>query len=207
MLSPAELLVLRGAVQREFEARDEAGRLLASLRAGIQELTVELQAEAANEGELQACLTRNPLLFGLDYHRVIPQHRLGAEYVMDYALERVSGFVDLVEIEASAHALYTQQHKPTAALVRAEQQVLDWLDWIERNADYARQSLPGVQRPLGYVVIGRSSSLSEEDQARLRRRNTTLQGSVQVLTYDDLLARAQMMLDRLQGAAAGTEVA
>ena len=57
------------------------------------------------------------MLFGPDYVRIIPNHRLGAEYEMYYALERHSGLFDLVEIEASTLALFTRGGDPSSHLV------------------------------------------------------------------------------------------
>ncbi|MCB8980031.1 MAG: hypothetical protein H6657_21685 [Ardenticatenaceae bacterium] len=61
---------------------------------------------------MQRCLTDNPILFGLDYQLVIPKQALGSEYEMDYALVRWNGQIDLVEIEASTHKLFTKKIKP-----------------------------------------------------------------------------------------------
>jgi hypothetical protein len=82
-------------------------------------------------------------------------------------------------------------------LVHAEQQVLDWLDWVEANARLVRDEFPGMMRPVGQVIIGRRQDLSESDIKRLRQRNATWRGSVVVLTYDDLLDRARNMLEVL----------
>lgn len=202
-LSPAEMHLMRRAVLDEIARRDEAGRILAALRLAIEELADLLEATERNENKLQECLTRNPILFGTEYRRVIPKHKLGDEYEMDYALERVSGFVDLVEIEASTHTLFTQKGNPKKELVHAEQQVLDWLDWIERHNPYARDRLPGLVQPTAYVVIGRSNDLSAKDRERLRRRNLVLRGAFQILTYDDLLDSAMNLLRVLEGKAAG----
>lgn len=197
--SPAEIGLVRNAILTELRQREVAGRVLASLRLAINELSECLDAQQRNEGELQNCLTENPILFGTEYVRVIPKHRLGAEYEMDYALERVSGIVDLVEIEASTHRLFTKAGKPSQFLVHAEQQVLDWMDWIEQHGGYARSSHPGLISPVGYVVIGRSNELTYEDQRRLTRRNLVFQGKLTILTYDDVLSNAKVLLDRLSG--------
>jgi hypothetical protein len=197
--SPAEIHLMKQAVLAEIEKRDEAGRILASLRLAIAELDGLLSATERNEHALQDCLTHNPILFGTEYTRVIPKHKLGDEYEMDYALERVFGLVDLVEIEASTHRLFTRSGNPTQYLVHAEQQVLDWLDWIERYSPYARDRLPGLVQPLAYVVIGRSQDLSDTDRDRLRRRNIVFRGAFQILTYDDLLNNAENLLRVLEG--------
>lgn len=118
---------------------------------------------------------------------------------MDYALERASGLVDLVEIEASTHALFNQKGNPSEHLVHAEQQVIDWLNWIEQNSAYARVKLPGLMQPVGYVIIGRSGNLSSDDRQRLHRRNIIFRNSIIILTYDDLLSRAELLLSILEG--------
>ena len=196
---PAELALLREAVERELERLSTADRMLGALTLAIERLSLLLATEKRNEAELQSCLTESPILFGLEYRRIIPKHRLGAEYEMDYALERVSGLVDLVEIEASTHRLFNKRGDPTKDLVHAEQQVLDWLDWLERNHSYARDGLPGLMRPRGYVIIARSKDLREEEQRKLARRNTTFGEALQVFTYDDVLDRAKNTRELLLG--------
>ena len=106
--------------------------------------------------------------------------------------------MDVVEIEASTHALYASAGNPTSALVHAEQQVLDWLAWLDENSPYARANLPGVRRANGIVVIGTRASLSPRDTERLRWRNVIFGGRLVVLTYDDLVARCQALRNLLQ---------
>jgi hypothetical protein len=159
----------------------------------IQQLESLLGESNRNENALQRCLTGNPIFFGPSYRRILPKHPLGAEYVTDYALEKVDGGVDVIEIESSTLKLYTQGGNPTAELVHAEQQVMDWLAWLDENAPYARAKLPGVRRACGYVVIGVRSSLTDKDRERLIWRNKVHDGKLEVLTYDDLLDRCRAL--------------
>ena len=76
--------------------------------------------------DLQRCLFRHPILFGAEYIRVIPKFSLGGDFEMDFALQRSSGLIDMVEIENSKHALFTKNGNPRSQLVHAEQQVIDW---------------------------------------------------------------------------------
>ena len=198
-LQPAELTLVRNAVLKEIKRRDHATRILALLRLAITDLKKLLNAKKRNESALQKCLTRNPILFGTEYTKIIPKHCLGAEFEMDYALERVSGIVDLVEIESSTLTLFTKKGKPSKYLIHAEQQVLDWLLWIERNHPYAREGLPGIMQPVGYIIIGRNKSLQPKDKESLKRRNILFKGSMEILTYDDLLDRAKNLLSILSG--------
>lgn len=198
MVSPADLLLIREAVSSEMVRLSGAKRVLAGIHSAVHELENLLANSDRNENALQGCLTDNPLLFGPEYVRVIPKHRLGSEFEMDYALEKHSGLVDLVEIEASSHPLFNKKGDPSSHLVHAEQQVMDWLHWIETNNPYARKGLPGLASPLGFVIIGRSSSLSEEGLERLRRRNSMFQPRMAILTYDQLVQRAAQLLRVLE---------
>jgi hypothetical protein len=196
--SPAELLLIRESVRQELAKRDAAGRVLEYLRVAIRELSTHLDDTKRNERVLQRCLERHPILFGAEYDRIVPKHRLGGEFEMDYALVRVTGLVDLVEIESSTLALFNKSGDPSSQLVHAEQQVLNWLEWIERHHSYAREDLPSLTDPMGYVVIGRNSRLDEHQRRRLNRRNAMFGRRLQVLTYDDLLRRASNLLGLLE---------
>ncbi len=199
MITPAELQLMRRAIQQEFERHTEAERILKGLRSAIAELEDCLKDEGRNEGALQKALTLNPILFGAEYIRILPKHTLGSEFEMDYALERTSGDVDLVEIEASNLPLFTKNGNPTNYLIHAEQQILDWLHWIERNHAYVREKLTGIMKPIGYVVIGRKKNMSESDSGRLQQRNVLFRGSIEILTYDDLLTKSKNLLGILEG--------
>ena len=195
--SSAELSIIKEAARFEFSKLNQAQKVLADLQVAINDLNKNLTNERRNENSLQMCLTNNPILFGLDYLRIIPKHKLGSEYEVDYALEKISGSIDVVEIEASNLPLFNNSEDPSFHLVHAEQQVLDWIEWIEQNSPYARNKLQGLKSPEGYVVIGRSSGLNEQTKIKLNRRNLTFRGTITILTYDDILIRAQSILDIL----------
>lgn len=196
--SPADLRLLQETFSRELERLESASSVLASLAYSASELEQLLLSNTRNENVLQRCLTENPILFETEYKQIIPKHKLGSEFEMDYALERHSGLVDLVEIESSNLKLFTRAGNPSKDLVHAEQQVLDWLDWIETNGAYARNNLPGAFSPAGYIIIGRRKSLSELDRNRLRRRNLLFRGQLEILTYEDLLDRAKNLSKHLE---------
>lgn len=198
-LSPGEVHIARQAALQEITKRDEAGRILAKIELAIFELSNALQASRANERAIQSCLEKNPILFGTEYKRIIPKYRLGSEYELDFALERLDGLVDFVEIEASTRSLFTNEGNPTKWLVHAEQQALDYLDWLERNGAYARDKLPGLTTPVAFVIIGRDASLNKDATKKLRRRNLEFGRRIRILTYDELLKVARNLLCVLNG--------
>lgn len=203
-LVPAEVDLIRERLKSEVRALSHADHLISSLSAAIESFESGLSLPGTKEAELQELLTDNPILFGLDYQLVKPKYRLGTEYEMDYALIRWNGQVDLVEIEASTKKLFTKRLDPAATLVHAEQQVIDWLQWMEKNHAYARENLPGLMRPVGYIVIGRDSMLSSQAKDRLSYRNRMFGEFLEILTYDSLLSRAKTIKAVLTNACSET---
>jgi len=196
--SALDLLMLKENLQEEFLKLNNAFRTLNYLEVAISKLETALVNENRNENELQSILTEHPILFGIEYAKIIPKHKLGSEYEIDYALEQFSGLIDVVEIESSNLKLYTKQGNPTKELVHAEQQVIDWINWIEKNNSYANSKINGLISPKAFVVIGTNKDLTEKDKESLIRRNKIFNGIISVLTYDDLLLKSKTMLDILK---------
>jgi len=194
---PAEIELIRITVKQELEKLSEATHIISSLELAIKELGGLISEENRNEPKLQDCFTKNPVLFGLEYKRIIPKHKLGDDYEMDYALQHYSGLVDLLELESSNLPVFNKKGNPSHYLIHAEQQVLDWLSWIEENHPYAKKKLPGIMRPRGFVVIGSSKELNEETKTKLHYRNAIYRGIMEILTYDDVLDRAKTILQVL----------
>jgi hypothetical protein len=193
VIQPAEARLLLSRLRDEQEQNSEVKAVLARLTAASAELRRLLGAHKRNERDLQRCLTKYPALLGPNYRRVMPQHRLGSDLVTDYALELNDGSVDVMEIEASTHSLYKRNGDSTVPLIHAEQQVLDWLAWLDEHSPYARAKLPGLRRACGIVVIGTRASLNESDEERLRWRNMMYAGRLTILTYDDLIDRCETL--------------
>ncbi|EJL59129.1 Shedu anti-phage system protein SduA domain-containing protein [Flavobacterium sp. CF136] len=196
--SPTDLLILKEVIKDEFLKLNNAHRTLTMLELAINQLKNLLDTSERNENSLQKCLTENPILLGLEYARIIPKHKLGSEFEVDYALEKFNGLIDLMEIESSTLSIFTKQGNPSSYLVHAEQQVIDWLDWIEKNNSYARNGLEGLISPKGFVIIGRNSSLTDKTKFSLIRRNKAFNGNISILTYDDVLAKAESLRDILK---------
>ena len=197
-LPPVAALVEEGRSREREEQLANAEAILTNLRLGIAEMEEALSLAVRDEARLHQLLIRFPQLFGLEYVQIISKHQLGKDFVADFALLKHTGVVDMVEIEASNLSLYTKAGNPRKELVHAEQQVLDWLDWLTENAPYAGKTLPGVVSPRGFVVIGSRANLEPGDAGRLRRRNRAWADSIAILTYDDLLDRARAIESALE---------
>ena len=195
---PTDLYFIRNKVREELKKLSNVQKTILSLEIAISNLEKILLKTKRNENELQTCLTSNPVLLGLEYMNILPKMKLGSEYEVDYALEQHSGLIDLMEIESSTLKLYTKQGNPTSHLVHAEQQIIDWLDWVEKNNSYIRDKQPGLISPKGFVVIGRNNTLSEKTKSSLIRRNKLFNKAITILTYDDIVQKAKTILDHLK---------
>jgi hypothetical protein len=77
----------------------------------------------------------------------------------------------LVEIECPSSNLFTKAGRTSAPLTHAMQQVRDWLTWVHENREFARNLMPHIDYPLGYIFMGRRNQLQESSRRQLKRIN------------------------------------
>lgn len=128
---------------------------------------------------------RNPLVFS--------KPSFGSNFKADFALTGFGNYQvwTFVEIERSAHRLFTREGLPSQALSKAIAQVNSWWIWSHDYNEYAGAEFPKLTGDFdAVIVIGRRTSLSPLDVRRLQHLNATqLAGKLRVLTYDVLLDR------------------
>ena len=112
LITPAEAVLVRAELAKRLRELSAAQSMLDLLDAAIDSLEQVLLSNSRNEHALQECISRNPVLFGPEYRRIIAKHRFGDDFEMDYAIERLTGFVDLVELESSTLDLYNKSGNP-----------------------------------------------------------------------------------------------
>lgn len=112
----------------------------------------------------------------------------------------------LIELERPIHKLFTKDDRFKKEVVHAQQQVEDWMDRVSEHPHEAQETLPGIREPEGWVVIGRRSSMTENQQRVLERKNARLQ-NITIMTYDDLLDRARQRLENLRSLKPDPELA
>ncbi len=178
--------------------KEQQDRVIAELEFAIDEFERVLAREP-DEKLIQQYLTikRNRILLDPSALSIMPQVKLGAEYVPDFVIQAAEGQYVLVEIERPALPLLTEKGRPRAELVHAQQQVKDWFDWIGRHGEYARSVLPGISEPEGWVIMGRRSSIPAQHRNVLARENVEAR-RLTTKTYDDLLDRARQHLANLR---------
>lgn len=135
---------------------------------------------------------------------------------IDILLVDASGNVDVIEIKKPMGkpimlpALYRDHHLPMRDLIGAMGQVTHYLRHLNRwglaGENYLTQLL-GSQLPTGFririinpsgiVIMGRSNTLSDAQRREFEVLRRDSKGIVDIITYDDLLARLKAVLDQL----------
>lgn len=161
----------------------------------------EALARATVEADMQSFLADHPEILiqhlGGGHGRwVIPQKRLGAEYVPDFVIgDRYSGGRDwvAVELEGPQRPTFNKAGDPSRYLWHAVRQVVDWRVWLEYNRDYAARTpaegglgLEDISPSLpGLIVIGRRHQLPADRSAF--RRGLERQLNIRIHSYDWLV--------------------
>lgn len=136
---------------------------------------------------------------------------------IDILLVDASGNVDVIEIKKPMGkpimlpARYRDHHLPMRDLVGAIGQVTHYLRhlnrWGLKGENYLteqfRNKLPvgfkiQITNPLGIVIMGRCNTLSEVQRRDFEVLRRDSKGIIDVITYDDLLARLQAVLNQLR---------
>ncbi|TAK49439.1 MAG: DUF4263 domain-containing protein [Betaproteobacteria bacterium] len=160
----------------------------------------EVIEASQDERPIQKFLQEHPALLtllvqGTDCF-VIPQKRLGSEYVPDF----VVAFVDsagihwhLVELESPRAPMFTKDGTAFGKECRKGiNQIADWREWLDGNVAYARKPLSDHGLGLfdirndapGVVLVGRRSTLSNKSESLRNHQRTS---GIMVHTYDWLI--------------------
>jgi hypothetical protein len=150
-----------------------------------------------NEETVQQFLAANPILLCPSAAKVRPKVGLGAEHKTDFVVELPELDYVLVELELPGSPLFTQKGDPSAGLTHGRKQVEDWLQWVHEHLSYVRETLPGLNAPDCWVIIGRSRDLSQSNRRSLSRMNAE-QAHITILTYDELLDRVRGFISNLK---------
>jgi len=168
-----------------FESRLAINRYL------IEEYETLLASVPKYEREIQDYLIKHPVLLDPLAVQVYDRHSLGDDLKTDFVIRQITNDYVLVEIEKSSDPLFTASDDFTHLVTHAVGQVTAFQTWITDNIAYAQTKLPGIRRPSGLVVIGRSTDLGDRRQRKLLEENFSRRQHVQIVTFDHLLQQAK----------------
>ena len=164
------------ALERQglLKRRREDGLFVLEVKAGeltmrhIKEFEKLVESELREE-DYQRFLAGHPVFIDPLASEVIPKQQLGREKTTDYAVRRSDNEWILVEIEKPQNRIFTKNDNFTAEFTHAFGQVIDFQEWVDTHAEYARHWMPGISSPKGILIIGRRNALSHQQEAKLKR--------------------------------------
>lgn len=168
--------------------------------------------EDLKEDEYRQFLHKHWQVFlGPEYAQCESPYEVSRGAKIDLLAIRHDHFPDLWELKLPRDPLfqdYGQWKHHSTECARAMGQLLEYCDaaakeprW-QRNYDARRGLAIEMHRPRGFVVIGRYRD--DGDRERLRLENSVLAG-LAILTYDDLIERAEELLRFLQSYRNGSD--
>ena len=142
------------------------------------------------EEKYQTYLMNNPVLLDPLASKIISKQKLGIEYITDFVLKRLDNKYTVVEIEKPSDNIFTKNDDFSSNFYHAFGQVIDFLEWVDNNSEYARKLMPGISSPKGLLVIGLRSEMSKRQQNKFKRFCFN-SSEIMIFTYDDLLNKAK----------------
>jgi len=155
-----------------------------------------------SESFWQSWFERNKWVLGSDYINILPERDIDVNDIADYLMRSVDGFLDVVEIKKPDLPFWTKPDShgnlcPAAPLTAAITQCLNYLYRIELQSNSVEflERVGGTKtvKPQCMLVYGRSDSWGEEEAKALRILNAAYH-QLHIITYDQLLTRAQQLL-------------
>jgi hypothetical protein len=172
--------------------------------ATIAKYEVTLDA-AKDERPLQRFLADHPALVVAERMAgcrwVIPQKRLGSEFVPDFVVARLdsNGVTwTLLELQSpNDHLFNPSNRRATAQLNEGLEQIRQWRGWLKDNLPYARNprssnglGLRGINpASRGLVVIGRETARTAEIRAKIQE--IQFERQIDIHSYDWLAREAR----------------
>ena len=159
----------------------------------------QLIEEGTKEEEVQKFLKEHSFILHQSAERLSKQ-KLGEDFVTDFVLVATTTqgpTYILVELERSSHKILTKDQTLAYPVNKAIKQTREWDVWLEKNKAYIQNKLPGFETPSYMVVIGRSKDFDDEQKAYMRSYNREWR-NIELLTYDDILARFRATIEKLK---------
>ncbi len=176
-------------------------RRLATMRSALSELAEFLESGVADEARYQDWCRRNGWAFGIEYDAPDRTRSIAPEDRVDMLMPRLTGYRDVIELKRpDAEPMMLDRDRGTwywsSTTAKAISQTLRYTEKLARAAEHGLDDHPEIMAycPLGTIIIGRSKDWGEDRRRWLVRLNAALHG-VHVMTYDELRAQGERMLE------------
>jgi hypothetical protein len=163
------------------------------------------KTKSLDEQSYQTWFEAHPWVFGTEYIRRIDLRDIDPHASVDIILETTDGFFDVLELKTPEAEVLIQDksHKTwffSADVAKALAQAAKYLDAIERNTDKLHRETRAqvlFVRPRIRIIIGRTTQWKVNQHEAFRRLGATLH-SIEIMTFDHVVKRAQQLIDRYE---------
>ena len=120
------------------------------------------------EEDIHIFLKNHPEFLYPDYIKCFPKFNLGEDYVTDYVLlvqgAKGTEYV-FIEIKRPEKELFTKAGQFSADFIQAEDQLLNWDNWLTKNHAYISRKLDNFYKPQFHLIIDRSIERREHEKS------------------------------------------
>jgi hypothetical protein len=210
LIKRLQLLVKRRSVKDMLDLIDQhdllPGELLAAVinRNRLQAITKfeSMLAADARESAWQAWFKENDWVLGSDFVTILDERRIDTQNISDYLVQAADQHLDVIEIKRPGLSFWNSNldhgnFVPHADLIKAWTQAQNYIFELEREMNSAKtlERYGGcpIAKPRALLIHGRSNGWTDGEYRAQRLLNGGL-SCVQVLTYDQVLAKARKMV-------------
>nr|HEX4316257.1 Shedu anti-phage system protein SduA domain-containing protein [Kofleriaceae bacterium] len=167
---------------------------------GYQQLRTLLKEKCEHEAAYQELLEAQPWMFGLGMYSRFDRHTaFDDKNIPDFTLRRTADDTDdFVELKQPFLKYFTEHDEPTAVLQAAWHQAERYLTFASEHRDYLRREKNiNVENPRCWLLVGTQWTAAQAKQIRIKE---THNAKIKVLTYEQLLLQAQLVLSVVRAA-------
>lgn len=191
-------------IENNIDEIDDYYRLidLKKKKLSIEKLEAIINDEFKNEVDIQKFLKNNLWLFGSQYCALVEEEKINSKNILDGIPKNLESYVDIIEVKLPTEQLFVfdSGHKNfysssilTKAIAQTQNYIFE-MEQLSNDSYYQDKNNCKIIKPRGIILIGSKNDLNEEENKYLRILNSSYH-NLQVITYQQLLARAKNMLN------------
>jgi len=164
----------------------------------FRDLLENFEKDKSREQTLQEFLEEHPWLLGLYYKNFSPQKVAGMDR-FDFYLKKFNESEEVIELKRADVRFIGSSGKVSKDLAEAIDQILNYFDTIVDISSQTRLNKKykiSEFYPQGIIVFGYKPNKNEKDL--IRKWNNALSGNISIQTYDQILAKALVVIKKLE---------
>jgi hypothetical protein len=184
--------------------KDDVNNLFAAVRQAknkqaLKELRTLIE-ENVTELRFQEWFQENTWAFGIEYLKIYDTSKIGIHSDSDFVAQSLDSYHDLIELKRPSTELlrFDSSHRdfyPSVDLSKAIGQAVDYLYAMERSRNELEEADQiTVLKPRIKIIAGLTTDYTPNQKRALRLIKNGLHG-MEIISYDQVVARAQKLID------------